>query len=288
MKATSADGISADICTPCHLAWFDAHSYSLAPTIAERGARTLPQDELEKIARRQALGIAAEYRLRFRKELPLDDAIALVPGLAGLPLEEEERLLARRPWFTWISCFVLFGLGLWSVTNPSDAEPLGFVATELDRLGGAAFITSLLVHATLFQLLTNVYFLLIFGDNVEDFLGSGTFALLALSGGLFGTALHALFASDDPAVLMGASGCVSAVTVFYALRFPSARLRYLRWFRWATMPATAGLLFWLVTKLASTQSFFGRAEPTVWPYVGGALTGLVFWLVLRDSSVWSD
>ena len=132
--------------------------------------------------------------------------------------------------------------------------------------------------------MTNVYFLLIFGDNVEDLLGSATFALLLFVGGLAGNIAHGLLAPDTSRVLMGAGGAISAVVVFYAFRFPDAKLRYLRLARWLTMPASAGLLMWLLTKLVSTQGFVGRAEPTVWPYVGGAIVGVLFWYWFRDST----
>lgn len=177
---------------------------------------------------------------------------------------------------------LLFAFGLWALASPDAAQRYGLLATDIDRLGGATFITALFVHATWFQFASNLYFLLIFGDNVEDYLAPGSFLLLLFTGGLVGNAMHALFDPGATTVLMGASGSVSAVTLFYALRFPSARLRYIRLFRWHTMPASAGLLFWFLTKLVSTQDVFGRAEPSAWPYVGGAVVGLVFWATLRE------
>lgn len=266
------------------MVWFDAGQYERAPLIAERGARTLPQEALEKIARGQATVIAAEYKIRYGRDMTIAEALPLVPGLTGLPLEEERHLLSRWPWVTWATALTLTILGLWSLLRPETAEGLGLVATDIDRLAGGTLVTALLVHATLFQLVTNVYFLMIFGDNVEDFLGPVTFAGLLLAGGFVGNGLHAMLAPDNAATLMGASGSISAVTVFYAARFPSARLRYVRLMRWHTMPASAGLLLWFVSKLASTQTFLGRAEPSVWPYVGGAVTGFIFWFAMRDSA----
>lgn len=282
MTAASAANIAVEICRSCQVFWFDEAEHAKAPIRPVRGTRTLPQDALERIGRQQAILISKEYNSRYGGHMSVADALPLVPGVAGLPLEAEARGLTRYPWATWAIGAILTGLGLWALGYPDDASGYGLIATDIDRLGGATFVTALFVHSTLFQLATNVYFLLIFGDNVEDFLGPAVFLLLLLTGGLIGNALHALFDADNPAVLMSGSGAVSAVTLFYALRFPTARLRYIRLLRWHTMPASAGLLFWFIAKLFSTQSFLGRAEPSTWPYVGGALAGLVFWLTFRE------
>jgi membrane associated rhomboid family serine protease/Zn-finger nucleic acid-binding protein len=281
MVASSAGGVDLELCKGCQMVWFDAGEADRAPSLPQRGARTLPQEALERIAHHQAAAIAAEYNHRYGKQMTVDEALPLVPGLVGLPLEDEQRGLQRYPFATWTIAAILVVIGLWSLVSPEAASRYGLLATNIDRLGGATFITALFVHASFFQLATNAYFLMFFGDNVEDYLGSGTFLLLLLTGDLAGNALHAMLASGNTSMLMGASGSISAVVVFYALRFPNARLRFVRLARWHTMPASAGLLFWFLTKLASTQGLLGRAEPTAWPYVGGALVGLVFWYLLR-------
>lgn len=274
--------LSLDVCKSCHLVWFDPGEYERAPVTPERGVRTLPSDVIESLARGRAAVVAAEYKIRYGREMTVAEALPLVPGLAGLPLEEESRGLSRWPLVTWGVAVLLTALGVWSLLRPDRAGSLGLIATDIDRSGGATLISATFVHATFFQLATNVYFLLVFGDNVEDFLGPATFWLLLFTGGVVGNVAHAVFASDSAATLMGASGAISAIAVFYALMFPSARLRVVRLLKWHTVPASAGLLFWLLAKLASTQPLFGRAEPSMWPYVGGALIGLIFWAVMRE------
>lgn len=284
MLEGTAAGVTLDVCQSCHMVWFDAGEYKKVPMLPERGVRTLPQEALEKIARQQATVIAAEYKIRFGRGMSVAEALPLVPGIAGLPLESEPRGLSRWPLVTWALAALLLVLGLWSLAEPGAVEPFGLDATNVDRFAGATLVTALFVHNAWFQLATNVYFLILFGDNVEDLLGPATFGLLLFSGGVAGNALHAVLDANEASGLAGASGVVSAIVVFYAVSFPNARLRVIRLFRWHTVPAVSGLLLWLFSKLASTHPFFGRAEPSAWPYVGGALTGLVFWLVLRDST----
>lgn len=274
--------VAAELCRRCQLSWIESADYESVPVLHERRLQRLPQEALERLGRVEAERIAADYNRRFGQQISAADALPLVPGLAGLPLEAEQRTLTRNPWVTWGLTFVLFFIGLWSLVEPDSARGFGVVATEIDRLSGATLITAMFVHAAVFQFATNLYFLLIFGDNVEDHLGGATFALLLFVGGFAGNLLHALLGAGTSQVLMGASGAVSAVVVFYACLFPNAQLRYIRLTRWHTMPAVAGLLFWLLTKLVSTQGFFGRAEPSVWPYVGGLVTGAAFWWFLRQ------
>lgn len=277
----SAGTLTLDVCKADQLVWFDGGESDRAPMIPQRGARTLPQEALERIAQQQAVVIAHEYNSRYPDQMTVAEALPLVPGIVGLPLEAEQRGLSRYPIATWVVAAILFIIGFWSLASPDEASRFGLLATDIDRSGGATFITALFVHATWFQFATNLYFLLIFGDNVEDHLGPATFLLLLLTGGLVGNAMHALIDAGSTTPLMGASGAISAVTLFYALRYPSAQLRFIRLFKWHTMPASAGLLFWFLTKLVSTQDILGRAEPSAWPYVGGAAVGLVFWWVLR-------
>lgn len=284
-----AGDVELELCRSCLLVWFDRGEYEKAPLVAEPGRRTLPQPALESLARYEARRIAADYQRRYGKEMPLDQALALVPGALALPLEADEKLLTRDPWTTILLAAVLAILGIFGLFNQDVAARYALDATEIDRLNGATLITAFFFHETIFQLATNVYFLLIFGDNVEDFLGPVSFGLLISAGALVGNAAHALFASNVPSPLMGASGGISAVVVFYALRFPQARLRYMRLTRWMTMPASAAVVLWILTKVLSTQGVVGRAEPSAWPYVGGALVGVCFWLALGDQAtgVWS-
>jgi membrane associated rhomboid family serine protease len=100
----------------------------------------------------------------------------------------------------------------------------GLVPAELWRDGGITLITSFFLHGDLFHLIGNAYFLLIFGDNVEDQLGRWRYALVVLLAALAGDLLHVAADPRDTVPCIGASGGISGVIVFYALKFPQARL----------------------------------------------------------------
>jgi membrane associated rhomboid family serine protease len=82
--------------------------------------------------------------------------------------------------------------------------------------------------------------------------------------------------------LVGASGGISGIIVFYGLRFPQARLRYFRLFRWFSMPALAATGFWVVTQLlAAREQLSGASDVSALAHLGGALVGLGFWFMWR-------
>lgn len=68
-----------------------------APVLPQRGERTLPQAALERLAQQEAVIIARDYNRRYPGQMTVAEALPLVPGLAGLPLEAEQRGLARYP-----------------------------------------------------------------------------------------------------------------------------------------------------------------------------------------------
>ena len=87
-------------------------------------------------------------------------------------------------------------------------------------------LTSILLHANLFHLVSNIWFLWLFGDNIEDRFGRLPFLVLFVISGLIGNFTHGLFTmfqSDLPVV--GASGAVAGVMGCYLVRFPKARIR---------------------------------------------------------------
>ena len=121
---------------------------------------------------------------------------------------------------------------------------------QLWRHDGATFVTSFFLHGGLLHLIGNVYFLLIFGDNVEDDLGRwGCVAMLAVAA-FVGDLWHILGNLHSTIPCIGASGGISGIITYYALRFPRARLGFLFriwfYFRWIHIPAYVALLFWFL------------------------------------------
>jgi membrane associated rhomboid family serine protease len=146
----------------------------------------------------------------------------------------------------------------------------------------ASCFTSLFMHGNLLHLLSNMWFLWLFGDNVEDRLGRATFVVFYLLGGLAATACQ--WAHDPSATvpMVGASGAVAAVLGGYAITWPHARVRSLIiLFIFITTVELPALLFlggWFLLQLleASRPDEFGVAGGVAWwAHIGGFLAGLV-------------
>lgn len=142
-----------------------------------------------------------------------------------------------------------------------------------------AVLTSIFLHANLIHLGGNMWFLWIFGDNVEDRLGHVLFALVYILGGVAGTAGFAFMRPEETAPLIGASGAIAAVLGAYLVMFPTRPVLALVGFLALPVPALIFIGLWFVLQ-------FGIVDPGVaWEaHVFGFLAGFALALLLRPFS----
>ncbi|MBN1263483.1 MAG: rhomboid family intramembrane serine protease [Candidatus Pacebacteria bacterium] len=118
------------------------------------------------------------------------------------------------------------------------------------------FLTSMFLHAGFFHLLTNLLFLHIFGDNLEDFLGSFAFLIFYFFCGFGASGLQIMANPVSDIPILGASGAIAGVMGGYLVLFPRYRVDVLvplGWvFRRATVPAFVMLIYWFILQLFST------------------------------------
>jgi membrane associated rhomboid family serine protease len=196
------------------------------------------------------------------------------------------------PFINWmlIGLNVFFFLILLSSGAQAETwvEKLGVVPARLLRNPGSwqaiTLFTSMFLHGGWAHLLGNMLALYIFGDNVEDRLGSGRYLFFYFLCGLTAAAAHIGVNPNSTAPTIGASGAISGVLAAYLLFFPSARvitLIFLFIFPWfVEIPAVIYLGFWFLSQLfngalavvSDTQAFGGVAW---WAHVGGFLAGLI-------------
>jgi membrane associated rhomboid family serine protease len=92
-----------------------------------------------------------------------------------------------------------------------------------DPLGEAfTILTSMFMHANLTHLVGNLWFLWIFGDNVEDALGHGRYLSFYLLGGVVAAFAQVATSGASPIPMVGASGAIAAVTGAYLILYPRA------------------------------------------------------------------
>jgi len=157
-----------------------------------------------------------------------------------------------------------------------------FLPVEADQAGIlTSLLTTMFLHAGWWHLLGNMWFLWIFGNNVEDRLGHVLFLLFYLLGGLIATGCHWAFEPYSEFRVIGASGAVAAVLGAYAVTFPHARVRCLIFIvifiTLIDVPAILVLGVWIVGQILSALNALGRVNLTGgvawWAHVGGFAAG---------------
>ncbi|MHC4622801.1 MAG: rhomboid family intramembrane serine protease [Planctomycetota bacterium] len=146
---------------------------------------------------------------------------------------------------------VIFVLTYWPHRHPYTGEPeiLRFWAEQF-MLNPAypkvwQFLTYAFLHGGLLHVFGNMYFLYIFGNNVNDKLGNVGYVCLYLGGAVFSGIGHAIL-HDNP--VLGASGAVAAITGAYLVLFPQTLITVLYWFFFiGTMELSA--LYFIIFKL---------------------------------------
>ncbi|WP_457629501.1 rhomboid family intramembrane serine protease [Oceanithermus sp.] len=150
------------------------------------------------------------------------------------------------------------------------ADPLG----ESYRL-----ITSQFLHGGFSHILGNMWFLWVFGDNVEDRLGRGRFLLFYLLGGALAALAQGVFDPASTSPMIGASGAISAVLGAYLVLFPGAQILTLVWLIIPItfyLPAAFYLGYWAL--LQFLYALIGGSNVAFWAHLGGFVWG---WAALR-------
>jgi membrane associated rhomboid family serine protease len=156
----------------------------------------------------------------------------------------------------------------------------GFVPAEMWRHGGLTLVTSFFLHDGFLHLLGNMYFLGIFGDNVEDLLGWRRYFVLLLVATVAGNLFQAGAQMTPHIPGIGASGGIAGVIVCYGLMFPHSRLRLLQFARIVEISVWGALALWVGIQIVSM--IVQRADGVGYAaHVGGAFAGLIFWSLNR-------
>jgi membrane associated rhomboid family serine protease len=150
------------------------------------------------------------------------------------------------------------------ITTLTDVPPTNIVPPPF------TIFTSMFLHGGLWHLLGNMWFLWIFGDNIEDRMGSLKFVVFYLVTGVVGAISQCLLMPSSPIPMVGASGAVAGVLGGYVLLFPRARIISLLFIFRVPVPAWVFLGGWFAAQL-----FLVNHSGIAWmAHVGGFLAGL--------------
>lgn len=305
----NAHSPNLDVCRECSLVWFDPPEY--------REVVSLPKIEKEDLKFIEMLrpASASEEKIRSRhidprvegdivlalekiKDIPdqvrdgqlvPDEWWKMIPACLGLPVRITAHEINCMPWMTW--CLVALTC-LVSIVSFYNLEPavmqLGMIPAEMFRMGGLTLITNFFIHGGWFHLIGNMYFLMIFGSKMEDSLGKRHFLLLLFLATIAGNFFHAGFFPASRTPLIGASGGISGLIVFYLLKFPRVKIGFIFWFwwyiRWVRISALVFLFFWILQQLEVViRQMGGIGNISGLGHAGGAAVGFIFYLLYRKS-----
>lgn len=143
------------------------------------------------------------------------------------------------------------------------------------------FFTAMFLHGSWMHVLGNMWFLYIFGDNIEDYLGHFKYLVFYFLAGLFAMSTQVAIYPHSNIPTVGASGAIAGVLGAYFILYPRARV--LTWFFVFVfyLPAWIMLGYWFVLQFLSGAVTLSVAPGrdvggvAVWAHVGGFVAGLV-------------
>jgi membrane associated rhomboid family serine protease len=142
-------------------------------------------------------------------------------------------------------------------------------------------LTSMFMHGGWMHLIGNMWFLWVFGNNIEDSMGHGRFVIFYLLTGAVASAAHILSAPGSAVPTVGASGAISGVMGAYMVLYPRVRVHTLLFFvifiRVIPLPAWVLLGYWFVLQVLMGVGSQGAEGGGVafWAHAGGFVAGLV-------------
>lgn len=157
------------------------------------------------------------------------------------------------------------------------------------RLQWADLVTSMFLHGGWLHLIGNMWFLWIYGDNIEDILGRSKYILFYLACGIAAAMVHVWFNPGSRIPTVGASGAIAGVMGAYMLKFPHSRIVTLIpiviFFTTVEIPAWIILVYWFGIQLFSgvgdLAAASGNEGGIAWfAHIGGFVAGLLLILVL--------
>lgn len=157
------------------------------------------------------------------------------------------------------------------------------------------FITSMFLHAGWLHIIGNMWFLWLFGGNVEDRLGHVPYLGFYFVCGLAAGVLQTAFSLGSTIPSLGASGAIAGVLGAYIILFPSSKILTLVtlffWWFFARLPAVLFIGLWFLVQFFSGVSSLGSAAQggvAWWAHVGGFLMGILLVVGLRRKQTYDS
>ena len=143
-----------------------------------------------------------------------------ITAFFGMPVEFYPPAKKSRPVVTWFLVGLIVTASVHAFFHLQEAVQLfGLIPAQAFRLHGLTFVTSFFLHAGIIHLAGNMYFLLVFGDDVENFLGPLRYIALIALAAFVGDLLHIASAPASTIPCIGARAGLAGLISFYARHY---------------------------------------------------------------------
>ncbi len=152
-------------------------------------------------------------------------------------------------------------------------------------------LTSMFLHGGWFHLIGNMWFLYVFGNNVEDSMGRARFGVFYVLCGLAAALSQVLSSPSSPIPMVGASGAIGGVMGAYAVLYPRARVEMLLvlgfYVTRVPVPAYLMLGYWFLLQLVGGIPALDAEGGGVafWAHAGGFLSGILLSFAFRNEAL---
>jgi membrane associated rhomboid family serine protease len=153
--------------------------------------------------------------------------------------------------------------------------------------------SSMFLHGGWFHILSNMWVLYIFGDNVEDRVGSLRYLIFYLLSGIAAAFLQMFVLQGSSVPMIGASGAIAGVLGAYLISFPRSRIAslvpILFIFTIIEVPAVLFLVFWFISQLYSGLFAMQGASASGiawWAHIGGFVFGFIMVSFFRREALY--
>ncbi len=157
--------------------------------------------------------------------------------------------------------------------------------------GWHTILTSMFMHGGWMHLIGNMWFMWIFGNNVEDSMGHGRFIIFYLSCGLAAAVFQIMSNTESAIPMVGASGAIGGVMGAYILLYPRVHVHmfvFLGFFVTTfAMPAMYMLGYWFLLQLIGGAGSIGAhgGGTAFWAHIGGFVVGAALVPLFKDAKL---
>ncbi len=288
VSTQSSSSIVLDVCQVCTFVWLDYGELEQLPPNT-KAKKPLSSEGRLAICKLQST-IIADSKLNTP-----DSPWKYVPALFGLPVRFHESTFERKPALITFTCAILafiFSALAFFYPHIIESTALAPIKHRLWNLwlGRTLFQFTFVpvVPGNWWFLMSNLYFFIMFGNEVEEFLGRWKYTGLLLLSLSLGSFLHLMTYGGGAEFLVATGGAVAGVLTFYGLLLPHARLGFLLRVVFVPFPAWLGLVMWALLQIFGASYFSFEAEEAKMIYtcnLGGALGGFLYWILHHKSSL---